>query len=152
MQTGVIKMSKDLNQCQFIGNITKDLALKFMPNGTGVLNFSIACNDDYKKDGQDVKQCNFIDLVAFGKPAELIGQYCGKGSKLYASGKQRTRKWQHSDGSDRYSTEVVISDFQFLDGATKPVSNDKPNVPTGVNAVQPNPNAAADDFNDMIPF
>lgn len=141
---GVTKMSRDLNQCQFIGNITKELITAFMPNGTAVLNFSIACNDDYKKDGTEVKQCNFINLAAFGKPAELIGEYCDKGSKIYISGKQRTRKWQAQDGSDRYTTEVVVSDFQFLTPKKQPTSNQAANPPA--------PAKAGDDFEDDIPF
>lgn len=148
---------RDLNQCQFIGNMTRDPEVKYMPNGNCVTNFSIACNDDYKdkNSGEMVKVTNYINLVAFGKPAELIGQYCLRGSKLFVSGKQRTRKWQHSDGSDRYATEVVISEFQFLD--KKKDAPQAQNVPRGTSQSQPRPTpkpkAPIDDsFDDDIPF
>jgi len=138
---------KDLNLCQFIGNITKELELKFMPNGDGVLNFSIACNDDYKdKNGIEVKQANFIDCVAFRKPAELIGKYCSKGSKLYVSGKQKTRKWQDKEGNNRYSTEINIDNFQFL--STKDAPTSQPTQPTQPVIAVPVDNA----FSDDIPF
>jgi single-strand DNA-binding protein len=110
-------MSKDLNQCNFIGRIGKDIDLKYMPNGNAVANFSIACGDDYKdKNGQKVEQTNWINIVLFGKRAEVLSQYCGKGSRIFVTGKQTTRKWQDQSGADRYTTEVVASDFQMLDG------------------------------------
>jgi single-strand DNA-binding protein len=53
--------------------------------------------------------------VAFGKLAELIGEYCKKGSTLYVEGKLKTRKWQDKDGRDNYSTEVVLDEFINMD-------------------------------------
>ncbi len=104
-------MSKDLNLCQFIGRIGKDIELKYMPNGDAVANFSIACGDDYKdkQTGQKVEQTNWINVVAFRRLAEILGEYCNKGDQVYISGKQRTRKYQAQDGSDRYSTEIVAN-------------------------------------------
>lgn len=115
-------MSKDLNQCNFIGRLGRDPEIKYLPDGKAVANFSIACGDDYKaKDGQKVEQTNWVNIVAFGRLAEIIGEYCSKGSRVFVSGKQVTRKWQHkSTGEDRYTTEIVASEMQLLDsrGAT----------------------------------
>jgi single-strand DNA-binding protein len=109
-------MARSLNQCNFIGRVGKDIELKQMPNGNGVANFSIACSDDYKdKNGQKVEQTNWINVVAFGKLAEIIGQYVRKGSNIFISGKQVTRKWQDQTGNDRYTTEIVANDMQMLD-------------------------------------
>ena len=110
-------MSKDVNKCLFIGRLGKDPEQKAMPNGNAVVNFSIACSDDYKdkNSGQTVEQTNWINVVAFGKLAEIIGQYCNKGSKVYVEGKQVTRKWQDQSGADRYTTEIVASEMQMLD-------------------------------------
>jgi single-strand DNA-binding protein len=109
-------MARSLNQCNFIGRVGKDIELKQMPNGNGVVNFSIACSDDYKdKNGQKVEQTNWINVVAFGKLAEIIGQYARKGSNIFISGKQVTRKWQDQTGNDRYTTEIVANDMQLLD-------------------------------------
>lgn len=108
-----MKMSKDLNQCQFIGRLGQDIELKYGPSGGAIANFSIACGDDYKnKEGQKVEQTNWINIVIFGKLAEIAGQYLTKGSQVYISGKQVTRKWQDQSGNDRYSTEIVIDGFQ----------------------------------------
>ena len=145
----MIKMSKDLNQCTFIGNITKDIELKAMPNGTAVINFSIACNDDYKdKSGAKVENVNFIDLVCFGKPAEIIAQYLGKGSKLCVSGKLTKRKWQDKNGENRYTTEVNVQDFYMLGSGNKS-SDVKPAQQMQQNVA---PAVAGDAFDDDIPF
>jgi single-strand DNA-binding protein len=108
---------KDLNLCQFIGRLGKDVELRYAANGNAVANFSIACQDDYNaKDGSGkVEQTNWVNIVMFGKVAELANQYLGKGSKVYVSGKQITRKWQDQSGQNRYSTEVVCDNVQFLD-------------------------------------
>lgn len=109
-------MPRDLNQCNFIGRLGRDIELKYMPNGNAVANFSIACSDDYKdKSGQKVEQTNWINIVIFGKLAEIAGQYVAKGSQIYVSGKQVTRKWQDQTGADRYTTEIVASEMQMLD-------------------------------------
>ena len=114
-------MSKDLNSCSFIGRLGKDVELKFMPSGDAVANFSIACNDDYKnkETGEEVNNTDWINIVVFGKLAEICGQYLHKGSKIYISGKMKTRKWQDKEGNNRYSTEVVVNGFngvlQMLD-------------------------------------
>lgn len=109
-------MSKDLNQCNFIGRIGKPIEVKFMKSGKAVVSFSIACNNDYKDaQGSKVERTEWVSCVAYDKLAEIIGKYLGKGSKIFVSGKQSTRKWKHEDGSDRYTTEIILSDMQMLD-------------------------------------
>ena len=99
-------MSKDLNLCQFIGRLGKDPEVRYTPDGKAVANFSIACSDDYKaKSGEKIEQTNWIKIVAWGRLAEICGEYLKKGSQVYIAGKQVTRKWQDKDGNDRYSTE-----------------------------------------------
>jgi single-strand DNA-binding protein len=58
----------------------------------------------------------WVRMTAFRQLAEIIGKYLKKGSKIYASGKMVTRKYQGKDGSDRYSTEIVLDNMQMLDG------------------------------------
>jgi single-strand DNA-binding protein len=103
-------MANDLNLCQFIGRLGKDPEQRFLPNGDAVVNFTLAVG--WK--GKDKEGCEWVNVVAFKKLAEIIGQYCTKGQQVYVSGKMRTRKWQDRDGADRYSTEVVADQFQFL--------------------------------------
>jgi single-strand DNA-binding protein len=145
-------MSKDLNLCQFIGRIGKEIELRYSANGQAVANFSIACGDDYKdKNGAKVEQTNWVNIVMFGKVAELVNQYCGKGSKIYVSGKQVTRKWTNNEGKDQYSTEVVCNEIQFLDS-----KGDRQEQPQRQPQNQMNdsdgPAKPVDDDFDPIPF
>jgi len=110
-------MSNDLNQCSFIGRLGEDPAQKSMPNGNAVTNISIAVGEQWKdkQTGQKQEATEWVRIVAFGKLAEIMGQYLSKGSKVYVSGKMKTRKWQDQSGNDRYSTEIVAKDMQMLD-------------------------------------
>lgn len=109
-------MSKDLNQCNFIGRLGQDVELKYTAGGSAIANLSIACSDDYKaKDGTKVEQTNWIRIVIFGKLAEIASQYLGKGSKAYFSGKQVTRSWENQAGVKQYSTEIVAHEMIMLD-------------------------------------
>ncbi len=109
-------MAKSLNLCQFIGNLGKAPEVTAMPNGGSVAKFSIACADDYKDaNGNKVEQTNWIRCVAFGRLADVIGQYCRQGSKVYVSGKQVTREWTDNNSQKRFATEIVLSELQMLD-------------------------------------
>ena len=110
-------MSKDLNQCNFIGRLGSEPDVKFTASGSAIANLNIACGDDYKDKttGQKVEQTNWIRVVAFGRLAEIMKDYLQKGSKVFVSGKQVTRKWQDQSGADRYTTEIVANDMQMLD-------------------------------------
>lgn len=144
-------MAKDLNQCNFIGRLGRDVELAYTANGSAVAKFSIACGDDYKdKDGNKVEQTNWINIVIFGKLAEICGQYLSKGSQVYVSGKQVTRKWQDKEGQDRYSTEIVANDMQML-GSRGDSGQQAPQAPQ---QKQPTPQQApVDDFDDdSVPF
>jgi single-strand DNA-binding protein len=105
-------MANDLNQCQFIGRLGKDPEQRFLPNGDAVVNFSLAVG--WK--GKDKEGCEWVNVVAFKKLAEIIAQYCTKGQQVYISGKMRTLKWQDKEGQDRYSTEIVADKMQMLGG------------------------------------
>ena len=110
-------MSNDLNNCSFIGRLGDDPSQKSMPNGNAVTNISIAVGEQWKdkQTGQKQESTEWVRIVAFGKLAEIMGQYLNKGSKIYVSGKMKTRKWQDQSGADRYSTEVIANQMQMLD-------------------------------------
>lgn len=163
-------MSKSLNLCQFIGNMGSDPEQTFMPNGNAVSKFSIGVSDDYKdkNTGQKVEQTNWIRCVAFGNLAEIIGQYCKKGSKVYISGKQVTRSWQDQQNQTRYSTEIVVGDLQMLDSRPQGqqvqqqdyrghAGSNQHNPTYGQQAAPPSqpqaqPSPDFDGFEDNIPF
>jgi single-strand DNA-binding protein len=109
---------RDLNKVMLIGNLTRDPEVRTTPGGQSVTSFAIATNRSWN-DAQGVKQdaVEYVDIVAWGKLGEIIGQYSGKGRKVYIEGRLQTRSWDAQDGSKRQKTEVVASDVILLDRA-----------------------------------
>lgn len=104
-----------LNKVFLYGNLTRDPEVKALPSGTQVANFGLATNRVYKdKNGAKQEAVEFHNVVAFGRLAELIGQYMKKGRPLFVEGRIQTRSWDATDGSGkRYKTEIVAENFQF---------------------------------------
>jgi len=105
-----------LNKAFLYGNLTRDPELKALPSGQHLASFGLATNRTYKdKNGQRQEATEFHNIVAFGRPAELIAQYMKKGRPLFVEGRIQTRSWE-SDGQKKYRTEIVVDNFQFGDG------------------------------------
>lgn len=103
-----------INKVFLFGNLTRDPELKSLPSGTSVVNCGLATNRRWKdKDGNQQESTEFHNLVAFGKPAELISQYLAKGRSIFVEGRLQTRSWEGDDGQKRYRTEIVVENFQF---------------------------------------
>lgn len=101
-----------LNKVTIIGNVGQDPDIRAMQSGDLVANLSIATSESWKdKQGQKQEKTEWHRVVVFGNLAEIVQQYVSKGSKLYIEGKLQTRKWQAQDGSDRYTTEIVLNGF-----------------------------------------
>lgn len=104
-----------INKVILIGNLGADPDIKRIQDGTPVATFSVATSDRWKdKDGQMQEQTEWHRIVAWRRLAEVCGEYLHKGSKVYIEGKLQTRKWQDKDGHDRWTTEVIARDVQFL--------------------------------------
>lgn len=103
-----------LNKVILMGNLTRDPELKSLPTGTKVASLALATNRTWK-DAQGAKKesVEYHNVVAFAKQAEVIAQYCKKGSSLYIEGRIQTRSWDAQDGTKKYRTEVVLDTFQF---------------------------------------
>lgn len=102
-----------LNTVLLYGNLTRDPEVRNLPSGQQVASFSIATNRTFKnKDGQQQDQTEYHNVVAFGRQAEVIGQYMKKGRPIFVQGRMQTRSWD-KDGVKQYRTEVVIDNFQF---------------------------------------
>ena len=103
-----------LNKVFLIGNLTRDPELKALPSGTKVASISLATNRVWKdQKGARQESTEYHNVVAFGRQAETIAQYCKKGSSLYIEGRMQTRSWDAQDGSKKYRTEIVLEGFQF---------------------------------------
>lgn len=111
-----------LNSCSFIGNLGADPEIRSLNSGDKVANLRLAVSEKWKdkNTGERKEKTEWVSVVVFGNLVSVIENYVKKGSKLYVSGKLQTRKWQHPDGTDRYSTEVVLQGFDaklvMLDG------------------------------------
>jgi single-strand DNA-binding protein len=105
-----------LNKVFLYGNLTRDPEMRALPSGQQVASFSIATNRTYKnKDGEKQDATEFHNVVAFGRLADLIGQYMKKGRPIFVEGRMQTRSWE-SNGEKKYRTEVVVENFQFGPG------------------------------------
>lgn len=102
-----------LNKVLLYGNLTRDPEIRALPSGQQVASFSLATNRTYKnKDGQKQDAVEYHNVVAFGRLADLIGQYMKKGRPIYVEGRIQTRSWE-KDGEKKYRTEIVVENFQF---------------------------------------
>jgi single-strand DNA-binding protein len=111
-------MARGINKVILIGNVGQDPEVKYMPSGGAVTNISVATSETWKdkNTGQPQERTEWHRVVFFNRLGEIAGEYLRKGSKVYIEGALRTRKWQAQDGTDRYTTEIVASEMQMLDG------------------------------------
>lgn len=110
-------MARGVNKVILIGNLGKDPEVRYLPSGGAVTNVTIATSESWtdKASNEKKEKTEWHNVVFFNKLAEIAGQYLKKGAKVYVEGSLRTRKWE-KDGIDRYTTEIVVSDMQMLDG------------------------------------
>lgn len=113
-------MSKGINRVILIGTLGTDPEVRYMPSGGAVTNITLATSETWKDktSGQMQERTEWHRVVFFNRLAEIAGEYLQKGSKIYAEGSLRTRKWQDNNGNDRYTTEIVGSELQMLDQRT----------------------------------
>ena len=146
-------MSNGINRVIIIGNFGDDPTVRYTPSGDAVVNFTLATTESWR-DKQGVKQSRteWHGCTAFRKLAEIIGQYCRKGSKVYIEGKLRTRQWEQ-DGIKRYTTEISVDQLQMLD--SRQDNQQRPSgIPQNTGQAPQQPQGGFDsDFDDSdIPF
>ena len=108
-----------INKVIIIGNLGVDPEVRYLPSGNAVANIRVATSETWRdrNTGEQQERTEWHRIALFGKLGELAGQYLRKGSKVYIEGKLRTRKWQTQDGQDRYTTEIIADQMQFMDPA-----------------------------------
>lgn len=123
-------MAGSLNRVMLIGNLGADPEIRRMNSGDDVASFRIATSESWtdKNSGERREQTEWHSIVVFNQNlVKVIEPYVKKGSKVFVEGQLKTRKWQDQAGMDRYTTEIVLSNFrgdiQLLD---KPPSNRAP--------------------------
>lgn len=103
-----------MNRVVLVGRLTKDVDLRYTPNGVAVANFTLAVNRNFKNDNGE-QQADFIQVQIWRKPAENVANYLSKGSLAGVDGRIQTRNYEGSDGKRVYITEVVADSVQFLE-------------------------------------
>ena len=94
-----------------VGNLSKDIALTYVPSGTAVAKTSIAYSDGFGEN----KKTHFIDVVVWGKTAEAFSNYCKKGSKVLLVGVVQFEQWTAQDGSSRSRHSLRVEEMKMLD-------------------------------------
>ena len=106
-----------VNKVILVGNLGRDPEVRYTPGGQAVANFTIATNDAWTdKSGQKQERTEWHRIVAWGKQAELCGEYLTKGRQVYIEGRLQTREWTNKEGAKQYTTEVVANQVVFLSG------------------------------------
>lgn len=108
-------MSTLRNKVQLIGNVGNAPEIKELENGKNVALFSVATNEFYKNSkGERVQDTQWHQIVAWGKTADLVEKYVGKGREIALEGKLSTRTYKSDSGENRVSTEIVASEILLL--------------------------------------
>jgi len=104
-----------LNRIFLIGNLTRDPELRYIPSGTAVTTFSIACNRAYvNQAGEKKEDVCFVRVVVWARRAEVCGEFLSKGSPVFVEGRLQSRSWEDQNGQKRSTIEVVANNVQFL--------------------------------------
>lgn len=105
------------NRVQLMGNLTRDIEVRHTTGGMAVAKLGMAINRKTTKDGEKRETTCYVDCTAFDKSAELINQYCRKGSPLFIEGRLEFETWEDkATGAKRSKLSVVVENFQFLGG------------------------------------
>ena len=106
----------NLNKVLLIGRLAQDPEKRTTPSGAFVCNNSLATTEYFKdKSGNRQEKVEWNKVVFWNRQAEIVEQYCKKGSQLFIEGSLQTRDWQDKDGNKRYTTEIIVRNLQMLD-------------------------------------
>ncbi len=107
-----------VNKVIIVGNLGQDPEVRYFPDGTAFVNLSLATTSNWKDktSGEKREETEWHRVVLRGRQAEVVGEYCRKGSSLFIEGKLKTRKWTDKEGVERYTTEIMGDNLQLLGG------------------------------------
>lgn len=99
-----------VNKVIIMGRLGQDPEVRYAQNGNAIANLTVATSETWKdkQTGEKKEATEWHRVVLFGKIAEVAGEYLRKGTMAYFEGKLKTRKWQAQDGTDKYTTEIVV--------------------------------------------
>jgi single-strand DNA-binding protein len=142
----------NLNKVMIIGNLTRDPEQRVTPSGTVISSFAVATSRKWKgNDGQAREETEFHNITAFGKTAEICGQYLTKGSKVYVEGRLKTETWDDkTSGQKRYKTVVILESLIML--SSKPAGQSSTAPVSAPDTSQPAPAAEEEISVEDLPF
>lgn len=105
------------NKVILIGNLTRDVELKYTPSGTAIAKFGLATNRTFRDSmsGENKQEVMFIDITVFGRSAEVANQYLSKGRRVLIEGRLVLDQWVDSTGNKRSKHSIVAERVQFMD-------------------------------------
>ena len=157
------------NKIVLVGNLTKDIELRYTTAGAAIGNSAIAVTRKFNVNGEKCEETCFIDITFFGKQAEIANQYLGKGSKLLVEGRLKFDQWQDNNGQNRSKHTVAVENMEMLGDGQRAgnnqggYSNQRPQQGTPKKPQQQKPpesydapeidiDAKYDDDDETIPF
>lgn len=140
-------MSSGVNKVIILGNVGRDPEVRQTGSGGTVANISVACTEKYKdKQGESKEVTEWVNVVFFGKLAEIAEKYIKKGGTVFVEGKLKTEKYADANGVEKYSTKVIASSMQLLGGKASSDNH-------GAGTAPKNQGAGSDGMpDDDIPF
>jgi single-strand DNA-binding protein len=112
-----------LNKILLIGNLGSDPEIRYTRSGKPAAQFSLATNLRYKTEGELREETEWFRVVAFGRLAEICGEYLKKGKPVFIEGRIRTRNWTDGGGQKHYRTEVVAEGMRLIGKGNGPNGN-----------------------------
>ena len=104
------------NKVLLMGNLTRDVELKYTTGNQPVANIGLAVSRRFKGgDGEQKEETTFVDCEAWGRTAEVMNEYLAKGRPVFVEGRLRLDQWKDKDGNNRSKLKVVIDNFEFVD-------------------------------------
>lgn len=146
------------NKVLLLGNLGADPELRYTPNQTAVCSFRIATTERRKNaEGEWVDQTEWHNITTFGKTAENCNTYLQKGRQVFVDGRIQTRKYQDSEGKDKYFTEIIANQVTFVGGgkgagATSGIEVERTASPKSAGAAATAAAAGAAGFSETISF
>lgn len=114
------------NKIILVGNLTKDIELRYAQSGTAIANTAIATSRKFTQNGEKKEEVCFVDITFFGRSGEVANQYLRKGSKILVEGRLNFEQWvDKQSGQKRSKHSVIVETMQMLD--TRPSNEDNNN-------------------------
>jgi len=143
----------DLNKVMLLGRLTRDVELKHTPSNMAVAQFGMAVGRKWKTPtGEEREETAFVDCSAFGKLAEIVSQYAGKGKQVFVEGRLKLDQWEDKQSGQKRSKLSVVAENVILLGGKSDGDDAKASRPGGISAKPQLPTSGKPFDNEEIPF